>query len=219
MRLWPLAVLLLLACAAGPGEERHEKDGSVLVPVPGGRFPMGFGTRRREVEVPAFLIGRTEVTNEQYARFAAATGRAAPPGAPDHPVTDVTWADAVAYCGWAGLRLPTEAEWEKAAAGPAGRLYPWGDDWRPDLCNSSESGRGMTTPVGFFPRGASPSGALDMAGNVSEWCSDQVEGSARAVRGGNWNSPIGYCLAATRDMARPAEHADFLGFRVARDAP
>lgn len=219
MRLWPLAFLLLLACAAGPAEVRHEKDGSVLVAVPGGRFPMGFGSARREVEVPAFLIGRTEVTNEQYGRFAEATGRPAPKGPPDHPVTDVSWHDAAAYCQWAGLRLPTQAEWEKAAAGPDGRLYPWGDDWRPDLCNSSESGRGMTTPVGFFPLGASPCGALDMAGNVSEWCSDAVDGQARAIRGGNWNSPIGYCLAATPDLARPDEHADFLGFRVAKDAP
>lgn len=213
--------------AQGFEEYRNEKDGSVLILVPAGPFPMGYGSERHEVTLSAYLIGKREVTNEQFHRFQAARG----PG--DHPVVDVSWEDAEAYCRWAGLRLPTEAEWEKAARGQDGRLYPWGSDWRPELCNSSESGRMMTTPVGLFPEGASPYGVLDMAGNVGEWCGDwhgpyggpardprgPETGTARVCRGGNWNSPTGYCQGACRDYGAPGDRAAFLGFRVARSVP
>src|SRR5262249_33065768 len=96
---------------------------------------------------------------------------------PDHPVVNVSWDDAMAYADWLATvsrqpwRLPTEAEGEKAARGPDGRIYPWGDHWDQTRANTSDGGPGTTTPVGRNPRGASPYGAQDLAGNVWEWCS------------------------------------------------
>ena len=134
--------------------------------------------------LPEFYIGKYPVTNEQYAAFVKATRQAAPQhwkngqipaGKENHPVVDVSWKDAVAFCRWLSqasgktIRLPTEAEWEKAARGDDGRIYPWGD--KPptkELCNFGGN-VGDTTPVGQYPAGASPCGALDMAGNVWEW--------------------------------------------------
>ena len=178
----------------------------------------------RTVTLPAYYIGRYPVTNAQYARFVQATGydvpfvdaewaepynwdkeRWLPPrGKEDHPVTLISWEDAVAYSEWAGLRLPTEAEWEKAARGTDGRLYPWGDAWDSERCNSvervagrellsyaawkewwagfmerdaAERNRDTTTAVGMYsPGGDSPYGCADMAGNVWEWCADWYQG-------------------------------------------
>ncbi|MGW4178441.1 formylglycine-generating enzyme family protein [Streptomyces rubiginosohelvolus] len=130
-----------------------------------------------EIHVPAFRIARTQVTVDQWARFAAATGRPAPQGAPDHPVIGVTWEDASGYCHWLGqrlaldIRLPTEDEWERAARGDDGREFPWGEEYRTGLANLVDLGVGTTMPVGSFPAGASPFGVLDMAGNADEWTS------------------------------------------------
>ncbi|MDI3422240.1 formylglycine-generating enzyme family protein [Streptomyces luteolus] len=133
---------------------------------------------RAEVHVPAFLIGRVPVTVGQWAEFAADTGRPAPRGSADHPVTGVPWGEAVAYCGWidallggVGVRLPSEDEWERAARGDDGREFPWGDEYRTGLANLVDLGMRTTTPVGSFPEGASPFGVLDMAGNADEWTS------------------------------------------------
>ncbi len=144
-------------------------------------------TPRHEVSLPEFEIGRCPVTNLEYKRFVDDAqyqqprywqGTSFPDGKANHPVWGVSWGDAVAYCQWLGAqtgvqyRLPTEAEWEKAARGTDGREYPWGDAFDPGRCNSALSGIGDTTPVGIFPDGASLCGALDMAGNVEEWTSD-----------------------------------------------
>jgi formylglycine-generating enzyme required for sulfatase activity len=105
----------------------------------------------------------------------------------DHPVVQVSWHDAVAYCHWLAeitgkpYRLPSEAEWEKGARGTDGRIYPWGNEWDTKRCNSRESGLGDTTPVGAYPAGASPYGLLDMAGNVWEW--------TRSLWGKDWHKP------------------------------
>ena len=223
-------------------EYRNLKDGSILVYIPAGSFVMGLGSERQRTTLDGFLIGTLEVTNRQFRRFVKATGHDAGSewqdharkSGDDHPVVCVSWHDAAAYCQWAGLRLPSEAEWEKAAHGERPQAYPWGDEWRPDLCNSSESGRGMTTPAGFFTRGASPYGVLDMAGNVGEWCSDwyhthQKPGASsarvlttapsRICRGGSWNSATGYCLTTCRDYGLPDDRGPFLGFRAAKSAP
>jgi formylglycine-generating enzyme len=166
-----------------------------LVRVPAGEFLMGsdpkvdkdaFGGEQPQhrLYLPEFYIGKHPVTNEQYAAFANATRRADPrhwkkgkiPAAKgNHPVVYVFWRDAITFCQWfsqasgKAIRLPTEAEWEKAARGSDGRIYPWGD--KPptkELCNFGGN-IGDTTPVGQYPTGASPCGALDMAGNVLEW--------------------------------------------------
>jgi formylglycine-generating enzyme required for sulfatase activity len=134
------------------------------------------------------------VTNAEYARFVAATdheppkhwkGKTPPEDTADHPVTHVTWHDAVSYGEWAEKRLPSELEWEKAARGTDGREYPWGD-WNTGRCNTKETGIKSTTPVGqHSPFGDSPYGCVDMAGNVWEWTSTE-DGSGRVVRGGSW---------------------------------
>jgi formylglycine-generating enzyme required for sulfatase activity len=144
---------------------------------------------QHRVTPAAFQIGRYPVTVAEYACFVRA-GHAAPQRGTyrpitwddqlkrlDHPVVCVTWHDAVAYAAWLAKltgqswRLPTEAEWEKAARGTDGRIYPWGDAFDKARCNVSESGIGTTTPVGSYPNGASPYGAQDMAGSVWEWAS------------------------------------------------
>ena len=155
-----------------------------------------------EVCLPAFQIAKTLVTNSLYAAYVAATGTAAPAhwrgGQPpehlgDHPVVEVNWQEAQAFCAWLSqasgrrmsnrffgsrlavggsrpvYRLPSEAEWEHAARGGDGRSFPWGNEWRPDYANTSEGGAATTTPVGAYPQAASPYGCQDMCGNVWEW--------------------------------------------------
>jgi len=163
------------------------------------------------------------VTNTEYARFVAETGHEPPSHwkgktpskkIADHPVTHVSWDDATAYAEWAGGRLPTEEEWEKAARGTDGREYPWGE-WAEGHCNSKEVGTGDTTPVGqYSPRGDSPYGCQDCAGNVWEWTASEHEQGRRVVRGGSFGYPRGYARCAYR--AGPLPHFDWVsyGFRV-----
>ena len=175
-----------------------------LIPIPAGPFKMGTpdaersslaqrygGTResyaeeapQHSVDVAAFAISQTPVTNALYAVFQRETGAyqpliwggALPARLHDHPVMDVSWQDAQAFCRWLSVqtgqryRLPTEAEWEKAARGTDGRTFPWGNTFDIQCCNVKESGLGSTTPVGSYPAGASPYNVLDMAGSVWEW--------------------------------------------------
>jgi formylglycine-generating enzyme required for sulfatase activity/ribosomal protein L40E len=133
------------------------------------------------VQLPAFFIDRTEVTNAEYKRFVEATNHKPPdnwkdgtypPGEDLFPVTGVSWQDAADYAKWAGKRLPTEVEWEAAARGRDGRIYPWGNDWIPDAANIGTNG---IVEVGRFLKGASPAGTLDMIGNVWEWTADEFK--------------------------------------------
>lgn len=169
-----------------------------FVLIPGGDFVMGTvpasyraagadETPAHTLHITDFYLMRYPVTNAQYLQFMEATGHRAPltwrngiypADKADHPVTGVTYYDALAFCRWAreatGLpvRLPTEPEWEKAARGPDGRLYPWGNQWQPERCNNRENKSKGTTPVSHFsPQGDSPYGIADLAGNVQEWCS------------------------------------------------
>ena len=247
---------------AVPVSQRHDEsdhlspvmrdtDGYEMVLVPGGPFLMG--PERRTIHVDAFYLDRVPVTNEQFAAFVQATGYA-----PDdegkarflmhvrdaatsrklakHPVVFVSWLDARAYATWAGKRLPTEAEWEKAARGTDGRRYPWGRD-EPSKDRAAFGHRdGATVPVGTFPRGASPYGALDMAGNVLEWCEDADEpafyangpdhnprnvgdrdGSPRVMRGGSFMHGAAALRATARTSFEPAYRFASGGFRCARN--
>ncbi|HHM05414.1 MAG TPA: formylglycine-generating enzyme family protein [Gammaproteobacteria bacterium] len=161
------------------------------VRIAGGEFVMGTDNRRADPQdrprhkarVQDFEIDLNPVTNAEYARFVAATrhrpplhwdGGKIPPDLLKHPVTMVSWFDAKSYCEWEGKRLPSEAEWERAARGVDGRRWPWGNKMDPTRLNTYYR-IGKTTPVGSFPQGASPDGVLDMAGNVSEWVADDFE--------------------------------------------
>jgi formylglycine-generating enzyme required for sulfatase activity len=209
-----------------------------MVPIPGGEFMMGSNegdpdeAPAHQVAVAPFLMDITEVTNDEFAAFMQATGYQAPAvqlGEGNHPVSRVTWDDADAYCTWAGKRLPTEAEWEFAARGTEGRVYPWGNEWDPSKANGREAGIRSTTAVGSFG-GASPFGVLDMAGNVREWTADWYDkypGSSfysqffqkfRVHRGGGWFDDPEDLRAANRNGGPPESANDDLGFRCVQDA-
>ena len=170
-------------------------DGREMVLIPSGSFTMGGGKAgdfdeqpQRVIYLDAYYIDKYEVSNADYKRFSSMLKRPLPkiPVFEDdvnllkgdtQPVVGVTWRDAVAYCQWAGNRLPTEAEWEKAARGQDGDRWPWGDSFNALHANGrgEEDGYQYSAPIGSFERGRSPYGLYDMAGNVSEWVSDWYE--------------------------------------------
>ncbi len=221
----------------------------IMIEISAGPFTMGSNggegdeAPAHEVELPAFEIDQFEVTNADFAQFVEATGyqthaekegrsknwRNAAEGKDNHPVVYVSWNDAVAYCEWLGKRLPTEAEWEKAARGTDGRMYPWGNDWDPAKANGKESGLRGTAVVGSFGAGASPYGVEDMAGNVWEWTADWYEpypGSTyrsqyfgqrfKVVRGGGWFEVDDAVRTTNRDLTSTDAANDDMGFRCAR---
>jgi serine/threonine-protein kinase len=181
-----LKVLAPLLARSMPERYVNKIDGSVLVLVPAGQFLAG--EDRFPVELPAYYLGMYEVTNAQYKKFVDATGHAAPrywdrkefpPQTADHPVCQLSWEDAQAYCQWAKLRLPTELEWEKGARGVDGRVYPWGNNWDAGRCVSRRlTGGQQMAPIASFPEGRSPWGLYHMAGNAFEWCDDWYENRA-----------------------------------------
>jgi formylglycine-generating enzyme required for sulfatase activity len=177
--------------------ERRQPFEPELIPIPAGEFLMGSDPRtdknagddeqpQHYLHLPDYSIAKTPVTNVQYLAFVQSKGQkppkywkgGKPPGdKEDHPVVGVSWEDAMAYCNWLAeamgkaYRLPSEAEWEKAARGADGRIWPWGNEWDEKRCNTREGGPGDSTPVGqYSPGGDSPYGCVDMAGNVFEWC-------------------------------------------------
>jgi formylglycine-generating enzyme required for sulfatase activity len=220
-----------------------------MIAIPAGEFTMGSANKIERpphtVFVDAFEMDRFEVTNEQFERFVAETGyvtdaekagdtswRYYAEGKPNHPVVKVSWNDAKAFCEWAEKRLPTEAEWEKAARGTDGRTYPWGNDWDVNKANTKDAGYRGTTIVGSFSDGASPYGVMDMAGNVAEWTSDWFQpypgypggdGEAqyfgekyRVIRGGGWFSDQELVRTTERSASSVELANDDVGFRCAR---
>ncbi|MBI5650031.1 MAG: SUMF1/EgtB/PvdO family nonheme iron enzyme [Chloroflexi bacterium] len=229
---------------------RIGNDGKEMILVPPGEFVMGqvgiSDAPPHKVYLDAFYIARQLVTNAEYKKFLDATGHRAsqhwsngqiPAGKENHPVIYVTRDDAVAYCNWAGARLPTEAEWEKAAswddAKKVKRVYPWGDTFDANKCNSSESKIGDTTPVGkYSPHGDSPYGIADMAGNVWEWCADWYDenyyrnsparnptgpdsGQYHGLRGGSWFNLQDGTRSAVRNRYKPGNLYFYIGIRCA----
>ena len=238
----------------------NQTDGTLLGLVPTGRFLVG-GSEHFEsgcdpfrVDLPGFYLALHPVTNEQYRQFIAATGhpfprcyRAGLPGEliwdrktfPDHkashPVVGTRLEDALAYCAWAGVRLPTELEWEAAARGGEGNLYPWGPSWDSKRCRHDENRRQeTTTEIWAHGDGCGPYGHYQLGGNVWEWCADAYapdaykryrrcdftppEGREHVVRGGSWFNLTPENFRTTfRLSLSPAEADRHYGFRVAQD--
>jgi formylglycine-generating enzyme required for sulfatase activity len=219
-----------------------------MVDIPAGAFTMGSddgapnARPAHKVDVAAFKIDKFLVTNADFKKFADSSGyqtdsekskednwKNYAEGKDQHPIVKVSWNDATAFCKWAGKRLPTEAEWEKAARGTDGRAYPWGNDYDPKKANVKETGLRTTTAVGSFGSGASAFGVLDMAGNVWEWTSevaaaypggpqsDKLYGpNNRIVRGGGWFDVKEQVASFARNSNVVTAANDDLGFRCAK---
>jgi len=211
-------------------------DGAPMVLVPAGEFMMGSNDGEadekpeRRVTLEAFYMDKYEVSTKLYAAFLQATGRAQPDdwskqvalmGSGDRPVVNVTWHDADAYCRQYGKRLPTEAEWEKAARGTDGRKYPWGNEEptnRHAVFATKWNGYRTLATVESYEAGKSPYGLYHMAGNVWERTSSDYENIAKVLRGGSWGSNARYVRSAARDKLFPSLGFNIFGFRCAQDA-
>ena len=231
-----------------PGGDPSWRDPVDMAAVPAGDFLMGSDDPEADfderpvarIRVEAFWIDRVEVTNARYGVCVEAGACSLPIGVAfaeatkaDHPVTIVSWTQAAAYCGWVGKRLPTEAEWEKAARGVHGRRYPWGSRYEPERANAGYTAG--TAAAGSYAGGLSPYGALDMAGNVSEWTSslyrpypyaprdgreDPTARGARVNRGGSWYYGAWYVRTTYRATAdHMYRRIGDLGFRCASSYP
>ena len=252
-----LAYIAAQAPVVSAAPALKDLDPVSMVTIPAGEFlmgnPEGIGrsdeSPQRSVYLDAFAIDQVEVTNERYMAFVATTGHRNPPnpygtgpllstkGIEQLPVVQTTWYDAKAYCSWAKKRLPTEAEWEKAARGKDGRLFPWGNE--PATLKQANFDREWDNektlyPVGSLPAGDSPYGVKDMAGNAREWVADWYDadyykhapnrnpqgpdkkGVVRSIRGGSWHSPVADITTSARGRGGFALQTHGTGFRCVR---
>lgn len=220
-----------------------------MVYVPGGQFLMGsdsgdeYERPAHNVTVKPYFIDTFEVTCQDYKSFIDASGHRLPPGwdngtFPDgfarRPVTGVNWDDAVAYAIWSNKRLPTEEEWEFAARGTDGRIYPWGNEWKEGMANANKVNSGMVD-VGTYKDGHSPFGSYDMVGNAWEWTSSIAKAypagktppsktsDQKVIRGGFWGSSVSKGNATTTFRgwygARSEDNYENTSIRCVRDAP
>ncbi len=230
-----------------PKRIQSAKDGAEMILIPEGEFVSGINQDeikklvlqlkkpmldlyktefpKKSKSLRNYYIDRYEVTNEKYGRFVKQTGHRQSKylkwpqfNGKDQPVVGVGWADAEAYCTWAGKRLPTEDEWEKAARGTDGRMWPWGNTPDDDKYNGKKQGNFSPLNVGRFPTGNSPYGVCDMAGNVWEMTSGTWERKGKAMRGGSFLNIITevrvtVCWASSHEQ----DGADYLGFRCVMD--
>ncbi len=222
---------------------------SSMVLVPGGEFIMGSNERWDDEaseyieSVEKFYIDAYEVTNAEYEKFTYDTKREVPyhwsngkipKNKKNHPVIYVNWYDAEGYCKWEGKRLPTEQEWEKAARGESGNIYPWGNTWAIDKSNHPYKGSTGTEPVGSYPNGTSPYGLYDMSGNVWEWVDSfylphpgnninrgEYGKDKRVLKGGSWFDCLSYGCGLSaptfnRSFFTPEVRNNSFGFRCAK---
>ena len=258
-----LAIIVLLTGCSYNHLLSEKKPPEDMVFVPAGWFEMGsiesdgrigmtIGVDeipKHNVYVKDFYIDRFEITNTQFLNFLIKSGDSYRPshweerasflkGEDNHPVVDIDWLDAEAYCKWTGKRLPKEVEWEKAARGPDGKMWPWGNTYNKDMANTSESGRMWTSPIGSYPGDVSPYGVYDMAGNVREWVDGWYEaypgntqpdsyyfGPYRVLRGGSYETTLHrygraasrYAVTSTIATRGHTWHSNFdHGFRCAK---
>ncbi len=236
-----------------PPAPRTGQDGAPMVLVPAGEFTMGSDEGDDDeqpvhrVVLDSFYLDTFEVTNGRFAKFVAAIQSEPPWGFADQetPVVDaerpvrwVNWLEATGYCLWAGKRLPTEAEWEKAARGPEGRVYPWGNEppTPAQAVFGLKEGDETVAPIGNREQGRSPYGVHDLAGNLYEWVSDwyddafyaspplrnprgPVAGTTKVQRGGSYINQPYRLRSAFRTKGDPTEHDPHVGFRCAQDVP
>lgn len=254
----PLSIDTLLGEPLAP-RKAYEPE---MLPIPAGEFLMGSNedpttSPESTIDLPTFYISKTPITNEQYAEFIRKTNheppspstgwslRKPPKDKLDHPVVTISWHDALAYCQWLSTdtgkayRLPNEAEWEKAARGTDGRIYPWGNEWNAAACNNNGEG---TTAVSTYETFSSPFNVADMVGNVQEWVStiwgedrnqseyrypfnphDGREELAddpqrpylrRIYRGGSFKDSSDKCTCSTRGRFKPDSTNEARGFRI-----
>jgi formylglycine-generating enzyme required for sulfatase activity len=237
--------MLCLSCGGAGTSQAQDIDLEEMILIPEGEFIMGSEVNWKEspqhmAYTDAFWIDKYEVTVSEYKKFVDETGHRVPkywfrmggnpkPDSEMLPIVYVDYYDACAYCEWEGKRLPTEAEWEKAARGIDGRVYPWGNEWDPAYANTWEKGSHRRMPVNAYPHGASPYGVLNMGGNVWEWTSSWLisypgadmefdfTGTDIVLKGGSWLDFADSTRPARRHEFTPYISYNTVGFRCVKD--
>jgi iron(II)-dependent oxidoreductase len=253
--LFSLSIFSLFLLETAETETLQTEAPINMVRVPSGYFERsiegtgpGNESRTQPIYVDSFYIDLFEVSNADYIKFVNATGHESPKSInddrfndPKHPVVGVSWHDAMAYAKWVGKRLPTEAEWEKAAGGTKGRKWPWGNKWEPpslkffylNIFGKADNFE-FTAPVDCYKEGVSPYGVYNMAGNVWEWCLDwyntayykntpeinpegPATGKRKVLKGGSWANKIENTIIFNRIRNYPETKLDIYGFRCVSD--